>query len=215
MKGITQSTAKPRGGLRLFLNVNALLVYVFFDAPIVLLVVFSFSANRNVGTWGGVTLEWLRVEPGCSTGTHRIEDTQALFLVEGAWRIDVNTGPDRLHRDVAEGSVVSIPPGAWRDFVNVGTTPALCLVVCGGDSRSRITWDPAVVAEAAARGHVRDAAGVVMTRRPAAHRPRRVRTRPPWPPRPLLHDRPIGSADQRLRSAEAVQHPPTQEGNNP
>ncbi len=42
------------------LGTNAVLVYVFFYAPIVLLFVFSFSANRNVGTWGGVTLDWYR-----------------------------------------------------------------------------------------------------------------------------------------------------------
>ncbi|MEL7155381.1 MAG: ABC transporter permease [Actinomycetota bacterium] len=39
---------------------NAWLVYAFFYAPIVLLVLFSFSADRNVGTWGGFTLDWYR-----------------------------------------------------------------------------------------------------------------------------------------------------------
>jgi len=33
-------------------------VYTFFYAPIVLLVVFSFSDDRNVGRWGGFTLSW-------------------------------------------------------------------------------------------------------------------------------------------------------------
>jgi spermidine/putrescine transport system permease protein len=41
-------------------RVNAWLVYVFFYAPIVLLVLFSFSDNRNVGVWGGFTLDWYR-----------------------------------------------------------------------------------------------------------------------------------------------------------
>ena len=31
---------------------------MFLYAPIVLLVVFSFSDNRNVGQWGGFTLDW-------------------------------------------------------------------------------------------------------------------------------------------------------------
>ncbi|MEM8924030.1 MAG: ABC transporter permease [Actinomycetota bacterium] len=39
---------------------NAWLVYAFFYAPIVLLVVFSFSGDRNVGRWGGFSLEWYR-----------------------------------------------------------------------------------------------------------------------------------------------------------
>ena len=35
-------------------------VYFFFYAPIILLFVYSFSANRNVGTWGGFTFQWYR-----------------------------------------------------------------------------------------------------------------------------------------------------------
>ena len=40
------------------LTANAWFVYLFFYAPIALLVVFSFSADRNVGRWGGFTLSW-------------------------------------------------------------------------------------------------------------------------------------------------------------
>ena len=43
---------------RTALSANAWLVYAFFYAPIALLVVFSFSADRNVGRWGGFTLGW-------------------------------------------------------------------------------------------------------------------------------------------------------------
>ncbi len=34
------------------------LVYVFFYAPILVLIIFSFSDNRNVGVWGGFTTSW-------------------------------------------------------------------------------------------------------------------------------------------------------------
>ena len=55
------STAvEPRGAMKALLHVNGWLVYLFFYAPIVLLVIFSFSASRNVGTWGGWTLDWYR-----------------------------------------------------------------------------------------------------------------------------------------------------------
>ncbi len=43
---------------RATLTANAWFVYLFFYAPIALLVVFSFSADRNVGRWGGFTLGW-------------------------------------------------------------------------------------------------------------------------------------------------------------
>jgi spermidine/putrescine transport system permease protein len=52
--------ARPRGPVRALLAANAWLVYVFFYAPIVLLVVFSFSDDRNVGRWGGFTFGWYR-----------------------------------------------------------------------------------------------------------------------------------------------------------
>ena len=54
------NTATPRGVTRFLLGSQATLVYIFFYAPIILLLVYSFSANRNVGTWGGFTLEWYR-----------------------------------------------------------------------------------------------------------------------------------------------------------
>ena len=54
--GITQ----PRGLTRGLLSANAWLVYLFFYAPIILLIIYSFSDNRNVGVWGGFTLDWYR-----------------------------------------------------------------------------------------------------------------------------------------------------------
>jgi len=55
---VSGSTARPRGFTRLLLTADAWLVYAFFYAPIALLVVYSFSDNRNVGRWGGFTLGW-------------------------------------------------------------------------------------------------------------------------------------------------------------
>lgn len=53
------STAvEPRGWAKVALHINGWLVYIFFYAPIALLVLFSFSDNRNVGIWGGFTLDW-------------------------------------------------------------------------------------------------------------------------------------------------------------
>ena len=52
------SAVRPRGATRAALTAGSWLVYTFFYAPIVLLVVFSFSDDRNVGRWGGFTLSW-------------------------------------------------------------------------------------------------------------------------------------------------------------
>ncbi len=52
------ATARPGSVTAWALSGTAWLVYAFFYAPIVLLVLFSFSDDRNVGRWGGVTLSW-------------------------------------------------------------------------------------------------------------------------------------------------------------
>ena len=52
------STVRPRGAARRLLAANAWLVYVFFYAPIVVLIVLSFNDSRLVGIWRGFTLDW-------------------------------------------------------------------------------------------------------------------------------------------------------------
>lgn len=52
------STVQPRGSTKIALTAHSWLVYLFFFAPIFVLIVFSFSGDRNVGRWGGFTLEW-------------------------------------------------------------------------------------------------------------------------------------------------------------
>ena len=49
-----------RGRSRWVLSANATLVYLFFYAPIALLVLYSFSDDNLVGRWGGFTLDWYR-----------------------------------------------------------------------------------------------------------------------------------------------------------
>ena len=52
------SNKQLKGASRNLLGLNAVLVYVFFYAPIALLVFFSFSDDELVGRWGGFTLRW-------------------------------------------------------------------------------------------------------------------------------------------------------------
>ena len=40
------------------LAINGWVIFVFLYAPILMVVVFSFSASPNVGRWGGFTLAW-------------------------------------------------------------------------------------------------------------------------------------------------------------
>jgi len=56
----TGNITEPRGATKWFLRLNGWMIYVFFYVPIAVLVIFSFSDNRNVGVWGGLTLDWYR-----------------------------------------------------------------------------------------------------------------------------------------------------------
>ena len=48
----------PKGLVDRLLALNAWVVYLFFYAPIVLLIVFSFNDNDNVGIWTQPSLRW-------------------------------------------------------------------------------------------------------------------------------------------------------------
>ena len=124
---------------------------------------FGLTEDRRqrppVWTPHGFTLEWLRLEAGATTGLHRIDENQALFVIEGEWQVGYNRSDDQIRRVVAEGAVVSIPGGCWRELANTGASEAICLVVCDGDGRSIIEWDPSILAGAADLGWGRDAGG--------------------------------------------------------
>lgn len=54
------SSANPRGATRWLLTGNGWLVLAFLYAPIVLLVIFSFSGAKDPGVWGGFSFDWYR-----------------------------------------------------------------------------------------------------------------------------------------------------------
>jgi mannose-6-phosphate isomerase-like protein (cupin superfamily) len=124
---------------------------------------FGLTEDRRqrppIWTPHGFTIEWLRLDPGASTGLHHIEQSQALLLVDGDWQISYNRGDNRASRTTAEGAVVSVPAGCWREFSNTGASTASCLVVCDGDERARAEWDPAVISAAFDLGWGHDASG--------------------------------------------------------
>lgn len=61
VRSVPRAPTQGRPGVRWgpwALRSNALLFYVFLYAPIVLLIVFSFSNSSLSGVWGGFTLDW-------------------------------------------------------------------------------------------------------------------------------------------------------------
>ena len=51
---------RPKSPAERLLATNSVLVFLFFYAPILVLVVFSFNANNNVGIWTEPSLHWYR-----------------------------------------------------------------------------------------------------------------------------------------------------------
>ncbi len=49
---------RPKSPVERLLAANSWLVYAFFYAPILLLIVFSFNENNNVGIWTGASTRW-------------------------------------------------------------------------------------------------------------------------------------------------------------
>ena len=112
-----------------------------------------------VGGPHGFSVEWLRIEPGSSTGPHRHHDSQVLLLVDGEWSIEINLGADTVERRPAVSSVVSIPEGAWRNYTNIGDTVGHAVVVCGGDHPTRLEWETSLASAAATAGWGLDVSG--------------------------------------------------------
>jgi len=55
-----QSAIRRHGPLERVLSAHSWLVYLFFYAPIIVLVVFSFNDGRQVSIWQGASLRWYR-----------------------------------------------------------------------------------------------------------------------------------------------------------
>lgn len=72
---------EPRGLTKRLLQANTWLIYLFFYAPIVMLVVFSFSDNRNVGVWGGFTLSWYQDFADSSNATGALWNSLQIAVV--------------------------------------------------------------------------------------------------------------------------------------
>jgi len=55
-----QSAIRRRGPLERVLAAHSWVVYLFFYAPIIVLIVFSFNDGRQVSIWQGASLRWYR-----------------------------------------------------------------------------------------------------------------------------------------------------------
>jgi quercetin dioxygenase-like cupin family protein len=108
----------------------------------------------------GLTLAWLRAEPGRGMSLHRHDHAQAVIVKAGRWRVTLNR-EEPVSVEVGPFDTVSIPVGAWRRFESIGDQTGQLAVITEGDGKVAIEWDPQILEEALANGVAHDANGYV------------------------------------------------------
>lgn len=130
---------------------------------------FGLTEDRNseppIVNPHGFKQEWLRARAGHGLHLHRHADSQVLLVKSGTWEVTVNRGGARMSVTLGPWDIFSVPPGAWRSLRCVegpaDSAPGQVLLVTGGEGRTRIEWDEAVVQAAAEKGWARDPNGYV------------------------------------------------------
>ena len=102
----------------------------------------------------GFNIGGARQPPGCVNSQHS-HDTAEVFVVHsGHWRFDLGEHGDDAQVALAPGDVISLPPGMFRGFTNVGEESDFLFAILGGDDPGRVLWAPQVFDMAAEYGLV-------------------------------------------------------------
>jgi mannose-6-phosphate isomerase-like protein (cupin superfamily) len=133
-------------------------------ADLATVVGYGITEDRNqaprVADPHGFSLAWLRAERGSGMSTHRHGESQVLIVKSGRWRVTLNR-EDPVAVEIGPYDTLSIPVGAWRRFESIGDETGQVVLLTGGEGRTRLEWDPVVVAEARTKDAVIDANGYV------------------------------------------------------
>ena len=107
----------------------------------------------------GFSIEWLRVPAGQCSEPFVVDEPGVLVHAAGPLSVAFNRAPDTLHCTLGAWDTLSLPAGAWRQFVNTGIADAEALLVLRGDARKTPRFDASVAARAAALDTTLDANG--------------------------------------------------------
>ncbi len=106
----------------------------------------------------GFSLAVLRAEPGKAMLQHRVTETQVLIVRKGRWEVRLNER-EQVSVILEENDTLSIPVGAWREFVSVGDETGELYIVTGGDARAHLEWDELILKGAQNEDVAHDANG--------------------------------------------------------
>lgn len=108
----------------------------------------------------GLTLGWLRAQPGQGMNAHRLQESEVLIVRDGRLRVTLNES-EPVSMELGPYDIVSVPVGAWRTLEAVGEQTAQVVVITSGDSRVHIEWSEQVIADALAKDVAIDPNGYV------------------------------------------------------
>jgi quercetin dioxygenase-like cupin family protein len=133
-------------------------------AQLALVVGYGITQNRfqkpRLADPHGLSLAWLRAQPGQGVHSHRIQESQALLVKSGRLKVTLNR-ESPVSTEIGAYDVLSVPPGSWREFEAVGDEPVQFVVLTEGDGRVYLEWAPEVVADARAKDVAVDPNGYV------------------------------------------------------
>jgi mannose-6-phosphate isomerase-like protein (cupin superfamily) len=119
----------------------------------------AYTAQAAVQDPQGFSIEWLRVPPGQRSAPFKLAESAVLVHASGPLSVAFNSGAPALDCALGAWDTLSMPGGAWRQFINTGTEAAEALLVVHGDQRKTPHFAADVHAHAALLGTTLDAGG--------------------------------------------------------
>jgi mannose-6-phosphate isomerase-like protein (cupin superfamily) len=125
----------------------------------------GLSEDRNhacqISNPHGFSVEWLRINPGASSGRFLLREKLVIFVMKGAIELILNEPESAIQIALGEQELYSVPADVWREIRAVGDEPAEIILTVSGDHRKRIVWPQELVQEAQAAGYVLDPNGYI------------------------------------------------------
>ncbi len=92
----------------------------------------------------GFNIGGARQPPSCVNSQHSHETAEVFVVHSGHWRFDLGEHGEDAQIGIGPGDVISVPPGMFRGFTNIGEHTAFLWAVLGQDDPGRVTWAPSV-----------------------------------------------------------------------
>jgi len=107
----------------------------------------------------GFNLGMIQAEKGNGASLHAHKTEEVFMPLIGPWAVFWLTDEGEKELILQPFDCINVPIGVYRGFRYVGEGTGTLLTIIGGPDAGKVTWEPGVLARAAAMGMSRDAAG--------------------------------------------------------